>query len=156
MISPPPILVAMAGRPSLTDLDRDTREALAKGIAEFNSWRFYDCHETLEDVWREVGSKGEEGTLADFYQGIIKIAAGFHHVLRDNYKGAVNLLSDGSRLLEPYRTVTIGADVEQLLRDVRPCLDRILELGPDRLREFDRVMLPRIAWDEPSSRRAGR
>jgi len=149
MISPPPILVAMAGRPSLTDLDRDTREALAKGIAEFNSWRFYDCHETLEDVWREVGSKGEEGTLADFYQGIIKIAAGFHHVLRDNYKGAVNLLSDGSRLLEPYRTVTIGVDVEQLLRDVRPCLDRILELGPDRLREFDRVMIPRIAWDEP-------
>ncbi len=149
MISPPPILVAMAGRPSLTDLDRDTREALAKGIAEFNSWRFYDCHETLEDVWREVGSKGEEGTLADFYQGIIKMAAGFHHVLRDNYKGAVNLLSDGSRLLEPYRTVTIGVDVEQLLRDVRPCLDRILELGPDRLREFDRVMIPRIAWDEP-------
>ena len=149
MISPPPILVAMAGRPSLTDLDRDTREALAKGIAEFNSWRFYDCHETLEDVWREVGSKGEEGTLADFYQGIIKIAAGFHHVLRDNYKGAVNLLSDGSRLLEPYRTVTIGVDVEQLLHDVRPCLDRILELGPDRLREFDRGMIPKIAWDEP-------
>ncbi len=139
----------MAGRPSLTDLDRDTREALAKGIAEFNSWRFYDCHETLEDVWREVGSKGEEGTLADFYQGIIKMAAGFHHVLRDNYKGAVNLLSDASRLLEPYRPVTLGVDVEQLLHDVRPCLDRILELGPDRLREFDRGMIPKIAWDEP-------
>jgi len=139
----------MAVRPSLTDLDPDTREALAKGIAEFNSWRFYDCHETLEDVWREVGSKGEEATLADFYQGIIKIAAGFHHVLRDNYKGAVNLLSDASRLLERYRPVTLGVDVEQLLHDVRPCLDRILELGPDRLREFDRGMIPKIAWGEP-------
>ena len=65
----------MAARLTLADLDPGTREALAKGIAEFNNWRFYDCHETLEDVWREVGSKGEEGTLADFYQGIIKIAA---------------------------------------------------------------------------------
>src|SRR5207245_5456128 len=127
---PPPMLVAMAGRPSLTDRDRDTREALAKGIAEFNSWRFYDCHETLEDVWREVGSKGEEGTLADFYQGIIKIAAGFHRVLRDNYKGAVSLLSDGSRLLGPYRSVNIGVRGVQLLLDVRCCFDRIMEVGP--------------------------
>jgi len=141
----------MAARLTLADLDPGTREALAKGIAEFNNWRFYDCHETLEDVWREVGSKGEEGTLADFYQGIIKIAAGFHHVLRDNHKGAVNLLSDGSRLLERYRPVMLGVDVEQLLHDVRPCLDRILELGPDRLREFDHGMIPQIAWVEEGS-----
>ncbi len=138
----------MAARPALTDLDPGTREALAKGIAEFNSWRFYDCHETLEDVWREVGSKGEEGTLADFYQGIIKIAAGFHHVLRDNYKGAVNLLSDAFRLLEPYRAETLGVEVARLLSEVRPCLDRILELGPGRLSEFDRTMIPQIVWHE--------
>jgi uncharacterized protein len=134
-------------RPALADLDKATREALAKGIAEFNNWRFYDCHETLEDVWREVGSKGEEGTLADFYQGIIKIAAGFHHVLRDNYKGAVNLLRDAFRLLEPYRPVTLGVDVERLLDDVRSCFDRLLEIGPADLGEFDRAMIPRIVWD---------
>jgi predicted metal-dependent hydrolase len=139
----------MAARLTLTDLDPGTRDALAKGIAEFNNWRFYDCHETLEDVWREVGSKGEEGTLADFYQGIIKIAAGFHHVLRDNQKGAVNLLSDAFRLLEPYRPVTLGIDVERLLSDTRPCVDRVLGLGPERMREFDRGMIPQIAWDEP-------
>jgi predicted metal-dependent hydrolase len=137
----------MTGRPALTDLDPGTREALAKGIAEFNNWRFYDCHETLEDVWREVGSKGEEGTLADFYQGIIKIAAGFHHILRGNQKGAVNLLSDAFRLLEPYRPATLGVDVEALLSEVRPCLDRILELGPEHVREFDRTLIPQIAQD---------
>jgi len=134
----------MAARPALADLDPATREALAKGISEFNAWRFYDCHETLEDVWREVGSKGEEGTLADFYQGIIKIAAGFHHVLRDNHKGAINLLSDAFRLLESFRPATLGVDVDRLLADTRPCLDRIVELGPERLREFDRSMIPQI------------
>ena len=134
----------MTARPALADLDPATREALAKGITEFNAWRFYDCHETLEDVWREVGGKGEEGTLADFYQGIIKIAAGFHHVLRNNQHGAVNLLSDAFRLLEPFRPTTLGVDVERLLAEVRPCLDRIVELGPDRLREFDRSLIPQI------------
>ena len=45
----------------------------ARAIAEFNSWRFYDCHETLEDIWREVGGKGQAAAeLAGFYQGIIK------------------------------------------------------------------------------------
>jgi len=138
----------MTARPALTDLDTATREALAKGISEFNAWRFYDCHETLEDVWREVGSKGEEGTLADFYQGIIKIAAGFHHVLRDNQHGAVNLLSDAFRLLEPFRPETLGVDVDRLLADTRPCLDRIVELGPERLREFDRSLIPQIRSTE--------
>jgi predicted metal-dependent hydrolase len=138
----------MAARHALADLDPATREALAKGIAEFNSWRFYDCHETLEDVWREVGSKGEEGTLADFYQGIIKVAAGFHHVLRDSHHGAVALLSDAFRLLEPFRPQTLGVDVDRLVEDVRPCLDRIVELGPERLREFDRAMIPRIELEQ--------
>ena len=141
-------------RPALADLDPATREALAKGIREFNSWRFYDCHETLEDVWREVGSKGEEGTLADFYQGIIKVAAGFHHVLRGNHKGAVNLLSDAFRLLERFRPTTLGVDVERLVRDVRPCLERILDLGPGRLGDFDRAMIPRIVWEEEGRRDA--
>jgi hypothetical protein len=61
--------------------------ALAKAIAEFNSWRFYDCHETLEDAWRDLGGKasrraGGDPGMADFYQGVIKAAAGFHHLLR--------------------------------------------------------------------------
>ncbi len=98
----------MVARPGLADLDAATRDALARGIREFNNWRFYDCHETLEDVWREVGSKGDETTLADF---------------------------------------------ERLLLDLRPCLDRIVELGPERLREFDRAMIPRIVSAEEGRRK---
>ena len=125
--------------------DAEAAERFAEGIRQFNSWMFYDCHETLEDIWRETGAKGDDATLANFYQGIIKAAAGYHHLLRNNYRGAVNLLSDTFRLLEPYRPATLGVDVERLLADVRASLERIEELGPERLSEFERERIPVIA-----------
>lgn len=120
-------------------------EGFAEGIRQFNAWMFYDCHETLEDIWRETGEKGDDSTLANFYQGIIKAAAGYHHLLRDNYHGAVNLLSDTFRLLEPYRPTTLGVNVDALLDGIRASLERIRELGDGRLREFERERIPTIA-----------
>jgi len=120
------------------------REALARGVREFNSWRFYDCHETLEDVWR-----AEAGRLADFFQGIIKIAAGFHHLLRGNHKGAVTVLGDALTLLRPYSPSCMGLNVQRLIDEASVCYERIRELGPQRIGEFDRSTLPRIEVEEP-------
>jgi predicted metal-dependent hydrolase len=122
----------------------------AEAIAQFNSWRFYDCHETLEDIWREVGAKSSESQLANFYQGIIKAAAGYHHLLRDNYEGTLKVLGDTFRLLAPYRPKTMGVDVGALLAAIRATLDRVKELGPGRLREYDRSLIPAIDWETPS------
>ncbi len=129
-------------------------EGFAEGIRQFNSWMFYDCHETLEDIWRKTGAKGDDATLANFYQGIIKAAAAYHHLLRDNYRGAVNLLSDTFRLLEPYRPATLGVDVERLIADVRASLTRIEELGPERLGEFERSRIPVIRYAEAGAAQA--
>ena len=130
----------MSPKTTLPPLTEETkREALAKGVREFNSWRFYDCHETLEDVWRS-----EAGELVDFYQGIIKLAAGFHHLLRGNHKGTVNLLGHALNLLEPYRPSRLGLNVQSLIDDAGACYQRVRELGPKRLSEFDRSTLPLI------------
>ncbi len=123
--------------PPLTEEEK--REALAKAVREFNSWRFYDCHETLEDVWRAEG-----GELADFYQGIIKVAAGFHHLLRGNHKGTISLLGHALTLLEAYRPSRLGVNVQRLIEEAGACYQRVRELGPKRLSEFDRSTLPRI------------
>jgi len=128
--------------PPLSDAEK--REALAKGIREFNSWRFYDCHETLEDVWR-----AEDSSLADFFQGIIKVAAACHHLLRGEHKGAVNLLGDALTLLAPYRPACLGVDVQRLIDEASACYERIRELGPGRISEFDRSTLPRITMEGP-------
>jgi predicted metal-dependent hydrolase len=117
-------------------------EALAKGVREFNSWRFYDCHETLEDVWR-----AEAGDLADFFQGVIKVAAAFHHLLRGNHRGAVTVLGDALTLLAPYRPACLGVDVGRLIDEASACYERLRDLGPKRIGEFDRATLPHIAME---------
>ena len=132
----------MSPNTTLPPLTEDAkREALARAVREFNSWRFYDCHETLEDVWR-----AESGDLVDFYQGIIKIAAGFHHLLRGNHKGAVNLLGPALTLLDPYRPSRLGLNVQRLIDEAGACYRRVRELGPERLSEFDRSTLPQIDY----------
>ncbi len=45
---------------------------LYKAIDEFNGRLFWECHETLEDVWRNTPYP-----LRFFYHAIIKVAVGF-------------------------------------------------------------------------------
>jgi predicted metal-dependent hydrolase len=121
----------------------EKRAALAKAVREFNAWRFYDCHETLEDVWR-----AEPGPDADFYQGIIKIAAGFHHLLRGNRKGVLNLLGHALTLLEPFRPAYRGVRLAKLIDETAACLQRARERG---LAAFDRSTIPTIDLDSAES-----
>ncbi|MDO8615079.1 MAG: DUF309 domain-containing protein [Dehalococcoidia bacterium] len=146
----------MPRQPTAIDPDSPAWQALAKGIQEFNSWRFYDCHETLEDVWLEAGGKTGDASLANLYQGLIKVAAGFHHLLRDNHRGAVSLLADSLRLLEPFRPAALGIDVERLVADVSAALEAVRALGPERIREFDRSTIPAVGFQRPPVPARGR
>ena len=119
----------------------------ADAVRQFNEWRFYDCHETLEDIWRELGAKASESQLANFYQGIIKAAAGYHHLLRGNYEGTFKVLGDVPRLLAPYRPQTLGLDVDTLLAAIEATLGRLKELGPDHISQFDRALIPTLQTD---------
>jgi len=116
--------------------------ALAKGIEEFNTHHFFECHETLEDIWR-----AEPRPLRQFYKGVIQVAAGFHHLGRNNWKGTVNKLESGTRYLEPFRPRYLGVDIQRLIDEARGCRSTILELGRERIAEFDRSRIPTIAFD---------
>ena len=64
---------------------------LHKAIMEFNAGLFWECHESLEDVWR-----GTPYPLRFFYHAIIKLAVGFYHMSRHNRHGARVKLSDAA------------------------------------------------------------
>jgi len=115
-------------------------EALLEGVRQFNRWRFYDCHETLEDLWLAEDDSESRG----LYHGIIKLAAGFHHLLRGNYRGALSLWEGGLALLRPLRPGRLSIDLDALVAATESCAASLRELGPQRIGEFDRSLIPAI------------
>ncbi len=111
---------------------------------EFNSGRFFDCHETLEEIWQQ-----EQGAVRDLYKGLIQIAAAYVHVTRPNHYGAERLCRTALGYLEPYRREgAMGFDVERICRDAESMYARVAELGRERIGEFDPGQRPFYEFDE--------
>ena len=66
-----------------------------KGIEEFNQQLFFECHETLEELWLE-----ERGEDRKFYQAIIQIAAGYYKLQQGVPVGALKLWRTGLEKLD--------------------------------------------------------
>ena len=98
-----------------------TQGALAEGLRQYESDDFFAAHEAWESVW--LGSQEPEKT---FLQGLIQVAAAFHHLRRNNPRGTVLLLQAALRRLERYPACFGGVSVTLLRNDIRERL-RALE-----------------------------
>lgn len=112
-----------------------------KGAEEFSRGQFWQCHETLEEIWR-----AQRGPIRDFYKGTIQVAAGLHHLGRGNLRGSDLLLGRAIVYLEPFAPRCLGMDVASLIAGAERCRQAALALGPQRLGEFDRSLLPRLEF----------
>ncbi len=92
--------------PALSD---EELAALARGIAQFNDGRFFECHDTLEEAW-----SGVRGAPRDFFQGLIQAAVGFFHLGNGNRPGAVTLLRRSLARLERYPARYGGVQIASL------------------------------------------
>lgn len=97
-----------------------------KGIEEFNQQLFFECHETLEELWLE-----ERGEDRKFYQAIIQIAAGYYKLQQGVPVGAIKLWRTGLDKLAAYEPIFYGVNVESLLKSVRSHL-KLLEAEPQK------------------------
>jgi hypothetical protein len=68
----------------------DLRPRLEAGRAAFNAGAYFEAHELWEEVWRELC-----GDRCVLVQGLIQIAAGFHHQQQGRRRPAVRLLEKG-------------------------------------------------------------
>ena len=59
-----------------------------KGIGLFNQKKFYDAHESWEELWSEYRLKDEM-----FIQGLIQLAVAYFHITNLNLKGSRNLFN---------------------------------------------------------------
>src|ERR1700686_2157081 len=100
-------------------------EQFKLGLDHFNSRRFFEAHEVWEEIWL-VEAEPEK----TFLQGLIQIAAAFHHYERRNPSGAESLLASGIvkllRFPERHRGLSIGE-----LRTAAKKWARLLGAGRD-------------------------
>jgi uncharacterized protein len=115
--------------------------ALCQGVAQFNAGAYWECHETLEELWR-----AEEREIRDLYQGILQVGVAFHHLKQDNYAGALKLFRRGLPRLRDLPDICQGVHVRDLRVAARRIHDRAVELGAERVHELD-IPFPVIVID---------
>jgi predicted metal-dependent hydrolase len=112
---------------------------LVRGIEEFNQREFFECHETLEVLWRS-----EPHPVRYLYQGILQVGVGFYHLGRGNHHGAVTKLRTGCELLEFYAPRCQGVEVAPLIAAATRARRRLERLGRERMGDFPDELIPRV------------
>ncbi len=79
--------------------------SLVKGVELFNAGHFWHAHEAWEEIW--LHASGEEKI---FLQGLIQLAAAYHHVQRGTFRGGVRLFDAALRKLERFDDGRGGID----------------------------------------------
>ena len=89
---------------------REKDRLYQKGLEAFNSDHFYEAHEHWEEVWLETPDPDKM-----FLQGLIQVAAAFHHYYsKANCLGCRNLLQAGLIKLDQFPQAHYGLAVEPL------------------------------------------
>ena len=112
-----------------------------KGLQLFNKGEYFECHEALEDAWQADASPGRE-----LYRGILQVGIAYLQIERGNYRGAVKMLLRVRQWLDPLPDSCRGIDVAQLRMDAQRVHEMLLELGPERLSEFDQTAFKPVVY----------
>jgi uncharacterized protein len=105
-------------------LGEDERAAFARGVEEFNRGLFFECHDTLEDLW-----SGLRGPSRDFFQGLIQVAVAFHHVSNGNAAGAVSMIDRALGRFRVYPARYFGFDLDELRAELAAWRERLRQPG---------------------------
>jgi len=85
----------MSEKPPEPNLDPVEIRQFRQAIEEFNSGKFFECHDTLEEIWQ-----GIRGPARDFFQGLIQVSVGFYHLRNGNLRGGESQLEKALKNLD--------------------------------------------------------
>ena len=91
--------------------------ALAEGLRCYRNQEFFLAHEHWECIW--LSCEEPEKT---FLQSLIQVSAAFHHLQRNNVRGAKSLLTRALRRLDVFPAVYGGIAAEAVREGVRAWL----------------------------------
>jgi predicted metal-dependent hydrolase len=112
----PDLAAAAPAEPVLTP---EEQAAFARGVAEFNDGLFFECHDTLEEMW-----SGVRGPSRDFFQGLIQVSVGFYHLGNANLGGAASMWTRALKRLSRYPDRYFGFDLQAHRAEIAYWLER--------------------------------
>lgn len=94
---------------------------------------FFECHEVLEEHWKNEGMKG------NLWPGLIQIAVALYHQRRGNMNGAKRMITSGLEKLytEKAALIDLGVELQPFFNVVE---DRKREI--EQQKEFQPISLP--------------
>jgi len=110
---------------------------LLEAIRQFNTGEWFECHETLEDLW-----VGEEGEVRQFYQGVLQVAVALHHWRNGNFGGAISLLKGGVEYLSRVSAVCQWVDVAAFISAADRMREALSQLGAEDMAVLDSSLIP--------------
>jgi hypothetical protein len=120
---------------SMPIVNSEEKERLYQlGLEAFNSRRFYEAHEFWEEVWLHTPRPDKT-----FLQGLIQVAAAFHHYSRANAPGTRSLLRKGLLKLNGFPDSYAGIELEALRAEVRGWLMALPTGKPKAASDFPTI-----------------
>lgn len=111
-----------------------TEGELQEGRRCYESGAYFEAHEHWESVWLTASEPAKK-----FLQGLIQVAAAFHHYRRGNCAGTASLLQAALRKLERYPEEYGGIAVAPLRAAIGAWLRALTADPPSSLPPIPRI-----------------
>ena len=126
---------------TIVRLAPDEVQHFAAGVALFNDGRYWHAHEVWEEIWKE---HPEDGRI--FFQGLIQLAAGYHQLNRNIFRGFSIHIRQAREKFALFPREFLGIDLASLLGVIEVNLKMIDE--KNSVEEIDRskIVVPKIQY----------
>jgi hypothetical protein len=136
---------------ALTPLPLDERYGLASAVSLFNHGLFHECHDALEPLWDQAS-----GDLKARLQGLILLAAGYHHLQQHNPQGMLavweealaKLGIEGGTIVTPWGEVRVQVALDLTVRRLDHGKRRTADADVEA--DDDAIWRPLWALDRPT------
>ena len=108
-----------------------------KGKKEFLDGRYYDAHETWEDLWSDYYLKDRK-----FVQGLIQLSVSFVHLKNNNMIGAKSLLKKSKAKFLDFEGVHRSISMNKLKNEMNK-VEKVYQLL-NNIENFDWSLVPKL------------
>lgn len=103
-----------------------------EGIRLFNDRKFWEAHETFEDVWR-----AQKGDAKKLVQGFVQAAAALSYIAKRRYESILYLLDKSVEKLSAMKDFLPGLEISSLIDSLRRIKEEVRQIGEEGLGRFD-------------------